>query len=96
MLHDLPGIGENPQDHSEVYTQYACQEPITLNGKMGLFIRALIGMQWLPFKESVPLRHSNGRTSSIASCPRPCATMAKSRSTATASDADIGSAAARV
>jgi choline dehydrogenase len=49
VLHDLPGVGENLQDHSEVYIQYACKEPITLNGKMGLWSRFLIGAEWMLF-----------------------------------------------
>lgn len=53
VLHDLPGVGENLQDHSEVYIQYACKEPITLNGKMGLLSKALIGAQWLLFKKGL-------------------------------------------
>ena len=53
VLHDLPGVGENLQDHSEVYIQYACKEPITLNGKMGLLSRALIGMEWILFKRGL-------------------------------------------
>ncbi|WP_457585082.1 choline dehydrogenase [Ensifer canadensis] len=53
VLHDLAGVGENLQDHSEVYIQYACKEPITLNGKMGLLSRALIGAEWLLFKKGL-------------------------------------------
>lgn len=53
VLHDLPGVGENLQDHSEVYIQYACKEPITLNGKMGLFSRFLIGVEWVLFKRGL-------------------------------------------
>ena len=53
VLHDLPGVGENLQDHSEVYIQYACKEPITLNGKMGLFSRFLIGAEWVLFKRGL-------------------------------------------
>jgi choline dehydrogenase len=53
VLHDLPGVGENLQDHSEVYIQYACKEPITLNGKMGLLNKALIGAEWLLFKRGL-------------------------------------------
>jgi choline dehydrogenase len=49
VLHDLSGVGENLQDHSEVYIQYACKEPITLNGKMGLWSRFLIGAEWVLF-----------------------------------------------
>jgi choline dehydrogenase len=53
VLHDLPGVGENLQDHSEVYIQYACKEPITLNGKMGLLSKVLIGAEWLLFKKGL-------------------------------------------
>lgn len=53
VLHDLPGVGENLQDHSEVYIQYACKEPITLNGKMGLWSRFLIGAEWILFKRGL-------------------------------------------
>jgi choline dehydrogenase len=30
VVHDLPGVGENLQDHLEFYFQIACKEPITL------------------------------------------------------------------
>lgn len=53
VLHDLPGVGENLQDHSELYIQYECREPITLNGKMGLFSRFLIGAEWVLFKRGL-------------------------------------------
>ncbi|WP_438895101.1 GMC family oxidoreductase N-terminal domain-containing protein, partial [Bacillus cereus group sp. BC329] len=36
VQHQLPGVGENLQDHLEVYFQYRCQQPITLNSKLGL------------------------------------------------------------
>jgi choline dehydrogenase len=47
VVHDLPGVGENLQDHLEVYFQYRCRQPITLNSKLGLFSKALIGTRWL-------------------------------------------------
>ncbi|MET2828918.1 choline dehydrogenase [Mesorhizobium shangrilense] len=53
VLHDLSGVGENLQDHSEVYIQYACKEPITLNGKMGPWSRFLIGAEWILFKKGL-------------------------------------------
>ncbi len=53
VKHDLPGVGENLQDHSEIYIQYACKEPITLNGKMSLWGKALIGLRWLLFKDGL-------------------------------------------
>ncbi|QEY64407.1 choline dehydrogenase [Metapseudomonas lalkuanensis] len=53
VRHDLPGVGENLQDHSEIYIQYACKEPVTLNGKMSLWGKALIGLRWLLFKDGL-------------------------------------------
>ncbi|MEQ6289043.1 choline dehydrogenase [Vogesella sp. GCM10023246] len=53
VKHDLPGVGENLQDHSEIYIQYACKQPITLNGKMSLWGKALIGLRWLLFKDGL-------------------------------------------
>lgn len=47
VRHALPGVGANLQDHSEIYIQWACKEPITLNGKMGPFAKLAIGARWL-------------------------------------------------
>jgi choline dehydrogenase len=30
LVHDLPGVGENLQDHLELYLQYACTQPVSL------------------------------------------------------------------
>ena len=53
VKHDLPGVGENLQDHSEIYIQYSCKEPVSLNSKMGWFSKALIGLRWLLFKDGL-------------------------------------------
>ena len=50
ILHELPGVGENLQDHLEVYFQYECKQPISLNGKLDLFNKFLISLEWLLFK----------------------------------------------
>jgi choline dehydrogenase len=47
VVHDLPGVGENLQDHLEVYIQYACKEPVTMQRYMKLRYRPWIGAQWL-------------------------------------------------
>ena len=47
VVHDLPGVGENLQDHLEFYFQVACREPITLYSSLNLWSRALIGARWL-------------------------------------------------
>ncbi len=47
---DRPGVGQNLQDHLEVYIQQECTQPITLYSKLNLFSKARIGAQWLFFK----------------------------------------------
>jgi choline dehydrogenase len=47
VVHDLPGVGENLQDHLEFYFQVACKEPITLYSSINWWNRALIGARWL-------------------------------------------------
>ena len=53
VLRDLPGVGENLQDHLEFYFQVACTQPITLYSSMGLLQRALIGARWLISKDGL-------------------------------------------
>jgi len=60
--HDLPGVGENLQDHLEVYFQYACHQPITLNSKLGLVSKGLIGTRWILRKDGL------GATNHFESC----------------------------
>ncbi len=43
----LPGVGENLQDHLEVYVQHACRQPVSVQPAMKLWRRPLIGAQWL-------------------------------------------------
>ncbi len=50
VVHDLPGVGENLQDHLEVYIQYACKEPVSIAPGLKMWKRPFIGAQWLFFK----------------------------------------------
>jgi choline dehydrogenase len=47
VAHELPGVGENLQDHLEFYFQMASREPITLYSEMSPWRRALIGIRWI-------------------------------------------------
>ena len=47
MVHDLPGVGENLQDHLEVYIQYASKQPVSIAPGMAWHRRPGIGYQWL-------------------------------------------------
>ena len=62
VVHDLPGVGENLQDHLEVYFQYRCKQPITLNSKIGLFSKFLIGTRWILTRSGL------GATNHFESC----------------------------
>jgi choline dehydrogenase len=53
VVRDLPGVGENLQDHLEFYFQMACTQPVTLYSAMSLWARALIGARWLLFKDGL-------------------------------------------
>ena len=47
VVHDLPGVGENLQDHLEVYIQYACKQPVTMQPYLKWRYRPWIGANWL-------------------------------------------------
>lgn len=47
VVHDLPGVGENLQDHLEVYVQHACKQPVSQQPSLKLWRRPIIGAQWL-------------------------------------------------
>jgi choline dehydrogenase len=46
-LHHLPGVGENLQDHLEIYVQMACLQPVSIYRYYNLLGKALVGAQWL-------------------------------------------------
>ena len=46
-VHDLPGVGENLQDHLEVYVQHACTQPVSMAPYLKWRYRPWIGFQWL-------------------------------------------------
>ncbi|WP_286716152.1 choline dehydrogenase [Thalassolituus sp. UBA2009] len=60
--HHLPGVGENLQDHLEFYFQFKCKQPITLNSKLGLWSKFLIGSRWLFTRKGL------GATNHFESC----------------------------
>jgi choline dehydrogenase len=50
VVHDLPGVGENLQDHLEVYVQYASTQPVSVAPYMKWRNRPRVGLEWLLFK----------------------------------------------
>ena len=79
-----PGVGENLTDHLEVFFQYQCTQPITLNNKLDPISKALIGLRWILRRDglgatnhlkaavlSVHPMINPGRIFNIISCPAP-------------------------
>jgi choline dehydrogenase len=51
VVQDLPGVGENLQDHLEVYVQHACTQPVSVAPYMKMWRRPFVGAEWLFFKK---------------------------------------------
>jgi choline dehydrogenase len=47
VVADLPGVGQNMQDHLEVYIQHACHQPVSMQPYIRSRHRPWIGAQWL-------------------------------------------------
>jgi choline dehydrogenase len=47
IVQNLPGVGENLQDHLEVYIQHACTQPVSVAPGLKWRNRPLIGAKWL-------------------------------------------------
>jgi choline dehydrogenase len=53
VVADRPGVGQNLQDHMELYIQQESTRPITLHSVLNPFSKALIGARWLVFKSGL-------------------------------------------
>jgi choline dehydrogenase len=47
VVADLPGVGENLQDHLEVYVQHGCLEPVSVAPYLKYRWRPWVGLLWL-------------------------------------------------
>ena len=46
-IHDLAGVGQNLQDHLEIYLQMECKRPVTLQRYYNFFGKMFVGARWL-------------------------------------------------
>jgi choline dehydrogenase len=53
IVHDLPAVGENLQDHLEVYIQYASKEPVSIAPGLKWHKRPKIATDWLFFRKGL-------------------------------------------
>ena len=47
VVADVPAVGANLQDHLEVYVQFACKQPVSMQPHLAKWRMPLIGLQWL-------------------------------------------------
>ncbi|MBD3662684.1 choline dehydrogenase [Sulfitobacter aestuariivivens] len=69
VVADRPGVGENLQDHLELYIQMAASQPITLYKHWNLFSKAMIGAQWLFTKTGMGASNQFESAAFIRSAP---------------------------
>ena len=62
VIANRPGVGQNLQDHLELYIQQACTQPITLFKYWNLFGKMRVGLEWI-LKKSGP-----GASNAFESC----------------------------
>ncbi len=53
VLQDLPGVGQNLQDHIEMYIQHESTKPITLYSTFNPVNMARVGVEWLLFRRGL-------------------------------------------
>ncbi len=54
---ELPGVGENLQDHLEVYIQYSCKQPVSMQPHLAQWKKPWIGLQWLARRGPAATNH---------------------------------------
>ena len=57
VVADVPAVGANLQDHLEVYVQYACKQPVSMQPHLAKWRRPLIGLQWLARRGPAATNH---------------------------------------
>ena len=52
----LPGVGENFEDHLEVYIQHKCKQPVSLQPSLDVKRMPWIGLQWIFARKGAELQ----------------------------------------
>jgi len=53
VVSDLPGVGQNLQDHLDFTIQISCKQPISYAPALKLFGKLGVGLRWLLFKQGI-------------------------------------------
>ena len=57
VVADVPAVGANMQDHLEVYVQFACKQPVSMQPHLAKWRRPWIGLQWLARRGPAATNH---------------------------------------
>ena len=57
VVADVPAVGANLQDHLEVYVQFACKQPVSMQPHLAKWRRPWIGLQWLARRGPAATNH---------------------------------------
>jgi choline dehydrogenase len=60
VVHDLPAVGRNMQDHLEVYIQHSATQPVSIQPWMAMWKRPIVGLMWLFRKGPGASNHFEG------------------------------------
>jgi choline dehydrogenase len=60
VVHDLPAVGGNLQDHLEVYIQHSASQPVSIQPWMAMWRRPIVGLLWLFRKGPGTTNHFEG------------------------------------
>ena len=60
VVQHLPGVGQNLQDHLEVYIQYSCKLPVSMQPALAKWRMPIIGLQWLFRRGPAATNHFEG------------------------------------
>ena len=59
-VHHLPAVGQHMQDHLEVYIQFSCKQPVSIQPWMKMWKRPFVGLMWLFRKGPGATNHFEG------------------------------------
>ncbi len=57
VVAEVPGVGENLQDHLEVYIQHLCTKPVSMQPYLARWRMPIIGLQWLARRGPAATNH---------------------------------------
>ncbi|MEQ8441935.1 MAG: choline dehydrogenase [Alphaproteobacteria bacterium] len=69
VAQDLPGVGENLQDHVEIQLQHRTHKDVSMNRYMRLDRKVRVGMEWFLFKSGITARNQGNTGAFLRSNP---------------------------